>query len=151
MGTPLIGWSEIPTVREVDTLRLPLSGDPAACNMGTPHCTFFVDDLAAVKVMARGSAIEKHPLFPEKTNVHFVQVLTPSHIRLKIWERGGGIPLGSGSCSCGAVVNGIRRGLLEGKVKVECDGGTVIVSWDGIGDAFLEGPVEFGFRGIWTD
>ncbi|KAF5674778.1 diaminopimelate epimerase [Fusarium circinatum] len=150
MDSPLIDWREIPTVREVDALRLPLCGDPAACNMGNPHCTFFVDDLAAVDVMARGPAIEKHPLFPEKTNVHFVQVLTPSHIRLRIWERGGGIPLGSGSCSCGAVVNGIRCGLLEDKVKVECDGGTVIVSWDGIGDVFLEGPVEFGFRGIWA-
>ncbi|KAF5975605.1 diaminopimelate epimerase [Fusarium coicis] len=101
MGSLLIHWREIPTTQEVDTLRLPLPGDPAACNMGNSHCTFFVDDLAAVDVMVRGSAIEKHRLFPEKTKVHFAQVLTPSHIRLRIWERGGGIPLGSGSCSPG--------------------------------------------------
>jgi diaminopimelate epimerase len=89
-----------------------------------------------------GAEIEIHPLFPEKTNVHFVQIIDRGHIRLRIWERGGGIPMGSGSCCCGAVVNGIRRGLLDDTVEVECDGGTLKVSWDGSGGVILTGSVE---------
>jgi diaminopimelate epimerase len=110
--------------------------------MGNPHCTYFVDDVASIDVAEIGLEIETHSLFPHKTNVHFVQVIDRGHIRLRIWERGGGIPQGSGSCCCGAVVNGIRRGLLDESVEVECDGGTLKVSWDGRGGVILTGPVE---------
>lgn len=147
MGQPLLGWSEIPLARELDSAVLPLAGEPAACSMGNPHCTYFVDDLNAVDIAAVGPLIEANPLFPLKTNVHFVKVIDRQHIRLRIWERGGGIPLGSGSCCCGAVVNGIRRGLLDDTVQVECDGGTVTVRWDGSGPVFLSGPVEASFSG----
>ncbi|QVN20515.1 diaminopimelate epimerase [Burkholderia pyrrocinia] len=151
MGAPRVGWQDVPVAEAVDTLALPLPGAPAACNMGNPHCTFFVDDLDAIDIETLGPALETHPLFPLKTNVHFVQVIGRSHIRLRIWERGGGVPLGSGSCSCGAVVNGIRRGLLDDTVRVTCDGGDVTVQWDGIGSVFLSGPVAFGFDGVWVD
>ncbi len=150
MGKPLLGWADVPLARELDTLALPLAGSPAACSMGNPHCTYFVDDLSGVDIAPLGSAIEAHALFPHKTNVHFVQVISRQHIRLRIWERGGGIPLGSGSCSCGAVVNGIRRGLLDHSVAVECDGGTVTVEWDGTGPVFLTGPVTRSFSGMLT-
>lgn len=151
MGAPLLGWSEIPLARALDTAVLPLQGDPAACSMGNPHCTYFVDDLAAIDIAAIGPTIETNALFPLKTNVHFVQVIDRTHIRLRIWERGGGIPLGSGSCCCGAVVNGIRRGLLDDCVEVECDGGTVTVQWDGVGSVVLTGPVERIFSGVFRD
>jgi len=151
MGAPLFGWSDIPLAREMDTAALPLTGDPTACSMGNPHCTYFVDDLAAVDIAAIGPTIESNALFPLKTNVHFVQVINRAHIRLRIWERGGGIPLGSGSCCCGAAVNGIRRGLLDDCVEVECDGGTVTVQWDGVGSVVLTGPVEKTFSGIFLD
>jgi len=151
MGTPLFGWMDIPLVRALDTAVLPLEGDPAACSMGNPHCTYFVDDLTAIDIATIGPIIEIHPLFPRKTNVHFVQIIDRKHIRLRIWERGGGIPLGSGSCSCGAAVNGIRRGLLDESVAVECDGGTVTVQWDGVGPVVLTGPVEMTFSGRLSD
>ncbi|MEN2469503.1 diaminopimelate epimerase [Burkholderia sp. GS2Y] len=151
MGVPRVGWQDVPVAEEADTLALPLPGAPAACSMGNPHCTFFVDDLDSIDVEALGPAIETHPLFPLKTNVHFVRVVSRTHIRLRIWERGGGVPLGSGSCSCGAVVNGIRRGLLDATVRVECDGGDVTVQWDGAGSVFLSGPVAFGFSAVWVD
>jgi len=107
MGAPLLDWRDIPLAWAVDTIRLPLEGDPVACSMGNPHCTFFVDDLSVVDVGAIGPRIEAHPLFPRRTNVHFVQVIDRNRIRLRIWERGGGIPLGSGSCACGAAVSGV--------------------------------------------
>ncbi|WP_434577808.1 diaminopimelate epimerase [Pseudomonas sp. Z5-35] len=147
MGVPLFGWSDIPLAQELDSTVLPLAGSPAACSMGNPHCTYFVDDLASVDIATIGPAIEINALFPLKTNVHFVQIIDRTHIRLRIWERGAGIALGSGSCSCGAAVNGIRRGLLDGSVEVECDGGSVTVQWDGVGSAFLIGPVEASFSG----
>lgn len=150
MGKPLVDWRHVPLACEADTLALPLPGAPAACNMGNPHCTFFVDDVNAIDVAALGPAIESHPLFPLKTNVHFVQVIDPARIRLRIWERGGGVPLGSGSCSCGAVVNGIRRGLLGASVAVECDGGVVTVGWDGHAGVLLTGPVEAVYSGVWS-
>ncbi|MBV8623077.1 MAG: diaminopimelate epimerase [Herbaspirillum sp.] len=151
MGKPLLDWREIPLSREVDTLALPLADNPSACSMGNPHCTYFVDEVAQVDVEARGRAMESHPLFPLKTNVHFVQVIRRNRIRLRIWERGGRIPLGSGSCCCGAVVNGIRRGLLDAVVEVECDGGVVSVQWDGCGSVFLAGPVTPVYQGTWLN
>ncbi|WP_335945818.1 diaminopimelate epimerase [Pseudomonas sp. G166] len=151
MGLPLLGWSDIPLARELDTAALPLAGGPAACSMGNPHCTYFVDDLAAIDIATIGPAIETNALFPLKTNVHFVQIIDRSHIRLRIWERGAGVALGSGSCSCGAAVNGIRRGLLDSSVEVECDGGSVTVQWDGVGPVFLIGPVEVSFSGMTAD
>lgn len=147
MGPPSLGWEAIPLAQAMDTERLPLEGNPAACSMGNPHCTFFVEDLATLDIAAIGPTLETHPLFPSKTNVHFVQVLDRGHIRLRIWERGGGIPQGSGSCCCGAVVNGIRRGLLDDTVEVQCDGGTVTVHWDGSGGVVLTGAVQTTLHG----
>lgn len=147
MGVPLFGWSDIPLAQELDTAVLPLAGSPTACRMGNPHCTYFVDDLTGVDIATIGPAIETNALFPLKTNVHFVQIIDRTHIRLRIWERGAGVALGSGSCSCGAVVNGIRLGLLDSTVEVECDGGSVTVQWDGVGAVVLIGPVEASFSG----
>jgi diaminopimelate epimerase len=84
-----------------------------------------VDDLASVDVTGMGAKTEINAHFPNKTNVHFVQVIDRSHIRLSIWEHGGDIQLGSGSCCCGAVVDRIRRGLVDDAVEMACDGGTV--------------------------
>jgi diaminopimelate epimerase len=151
MGPPSLGWEAIPLAQATNTEHLPLEGDPAACSMGNPHCTFFVDDLAAIDIAAIGPELETHPLFPEKTNVHFVQVLDRGHIRLRIWERGGGIPQGSGSCCCGAVVNGIRRGLLDHTVDVQCDGGTLTVHWAGHGGVVLTGAVQTILHGTVED
>ncbi len=151
MGKPLFGWADIPLSLELDSVVLPLAGRPTACSMGNPHCTYFVDDLADVDIAKIGPALETNDLFPLKTNVHFVQIINRKHIRLRIWERGGGIPLGSGSCACGAAVNGIRRGLLDNTVEVECDGGTVTVRWDGMGPVFLVGSVESVASGLIAD
>jgi diaminopimelate epimerase len=151
MGEPLLDWRDVPLAAETDTLFLPIDGTPSACSMGNPHCTFFVDDLSTMDVAAIGPAIENHSLFPQKTNVHFVQVLDRGRIRLRIWERGGGIPLGSGSCACGAAVAGIRRGLLDDAVEVVCDGGAFHVCWNGADSVHLIGMVESVFRGVLED
>jgi diaminopimelate epimerase len=147
MGEPLFGWDEVPLASACDTNHLPLPGDPAACSMGNPHCTFFFEDLDDMDPSVLGPPIELHPLFPRRTNVHFVQVLNRSCIRLRIWERGGGVPAGSGSCSCAAAVAAIRRGLTDDSVTVVCDGGSVHVKWDGVGGVKLTGGVARAFAG----
>jgi diaminopimelate epimerase len=150
MGVPLFEWSATPAPLELDTDVIPLIDNPVACTMGNPHCTYFVDDLTTIDIAAIGRSIETNPLFPHRTNVHFVQVIDRKHIRLHIWVRWGATPLGSGLCSCGAVVNGIHHGLLDNCVEVECDGGTVTIQWDGVGSVILSGPVETIFSGIIT-
>lgn len=147
MGLPAFTWQAIPLAQALDSLNLPLPGQPAACSMGNPHCSFFVDDLERLDIATLGPQIEKHPMFPQQTNVHFIQVIDRQTIRLRIWERHGAIPLGSGSCSCAAAVNGIRRGLLDSPVRVLCDGGPVTVSWDGQGQVHLAGSVTRVFSG----
>lgn len=150
MGAPLLEWFDVPLAEAMDTLALPLPGAPAACSMGNPHCTYFVDDAEAVAIEELGPEIERDPLFPEGTNVHFVEIIDSGCIRLRIWERGGGVSPGSGSCACAAVVNGIRRGLLDRSVEVRCDGGSLHVGWDGDG-VTLTGPVKRSFSGVWLD
>lgn len=149
MGAPILDWAGIPLARAVDTLHLPLAGDPVAVGMGNPHCVFFVPDAEAVDVARLGPAAEHDPLYPERTNVEFVTVLSPDAIRLKIWERGTGITLASGSCSCAAAVAAARRGLTGRRVAVQVDGGTITIDWreDGV---WMEGPTAHPFDGWLT-
>ena len=149
MGAPLLAWHDIPLAREVDTLHLPIAGAPVATGMGNPHCTFFVEDAGAVDLAALGPAIEHHPLFPERTNVEFVEVIDRATIRLRIWERGTGITLASGSCASAAAVAAARRGLTERAVSVRVDGGVLGIDWadDGV---WMTGPTAHVFDGVLT-
>ncbi|GGH54793.1 diaminopimelate epimerase [Frigidibacter albus] len=149
MGAPMLDWDQIPLAEPTDTLHLPVPGDPVGTGMGNPHCTFFVKDAEAVNLAADGPAFEHHPLFPQRTNVEFVQVLSHDSIRLRIWERGTGITLASGSCSCAAAVAAARRGLTGRCVTVHVDGGTLQIDWreDGV---WMTGPTAHVFDGWLT-
>lgn len=148
MGAPQLSWQEIPLAHAVDTLELPIEGAPAATGMGNPHCTFFVDDIQAVDLAERGPRIEHHPLFPERTNVQFAQLIGPDHLRMRVWERGTGITLASGSSSCATAVAAHRRGLTGRSVTLQLDGGTIHIDWreDGV---WMTGPTAHVFDGIW--
>ncbi|MGX9355785.1 diaminopimelate epimerase [Roseobacteraceae bacterium S113] len=134
MGAPQLAWDEIPLAEEMDTLELPIEGTPTATGMGNPHCTFFVDDVAAVDLASFGPRHEHHPLYPERTNVQVAQLVGPDHLRMRVWERGTGITLASGSSSCATAVAAARRGLTGHDVRIDLDGGTLLVSWreDGV-------------------
>lgn len=149
MGQPQLDWADIPLAREMETLALPIEGEPVALGMGNPHCVFFVDDAEDVDVQRLGAESEHHPLYPKRTNVEFVQVLAPDQIRLKIWERGVGVTLASGSCSCASVVAAARRGLTGRRVAVLLDGGQLEIDWrsDGV---WMSGPTEHVFDGVFT-
>lgn len=149
MGAPMLDWDQIPLAEAMETLHLPIPGDPVGTGMGNPHCTFFVPDAEAVALATDGPAFEHHPLFPQRTNVEFVQVLSRDAIRLRIWERGTGITLASGSCSCAAAVASARRGLTGRRVTVHVDGGTLEIDWreDGV---WMTGPTAHVFDGWLT-
>jgi diaminopimelate epimerase len=129
MGVPLLGWRDVPLSRAVDTLHLPLAGDPAAASMGNPHATFFLDDMLDLDPIVAGPLLEHDPLFPERANIGFAHVLSRTALRLRVWERGSGLTLACGSGGCAAVVNAVRRGLVDRTCRVEMDGGVLSITW----------------------
>ena len=147
MGAARLDWADIPLSRPMDTLRLDLPGEPAAASMGNPHATFFVADLDAVPVTDLGRKWETDPLFPQRANIGFAQVLDPGTIRLKLWERGAGLTLACGSGACATLVNAVRRGLTHRRARVIVDGGTLEIEWRDDGHVLMTGPVATAFTG----
>ena len=146
MGQPQLRWDEVPLAHEMDTLELPIDGAPTATGMGNPHCTFFVANAESVDLEARGSEIEHHPLYPQRTNVQFASVIGPDHLRMRVWERGVGVTLASGSSSCATAVAASRRGLTGRRVSIDLDGGRIEIDWreDGV---WMTGPTAHVFSG----
>ena len=134
MGHPMLNWDEVPLAREMDTLHLPLEGQPTATGMGNPHCTFFVENADAIDLAQLGPRFEHDPLFPERTNVQFVHVLGENRLRMRVWERGVGVTLASGSSSCATAVAAARLGLTGPTVEIQLDGGSIHIDWreDGV-------------------
>lgn len=149
MGSPMLGWQDIPLAHAMDTLELPIEGKPTATGMGNPHCSFFVTDAETIDLATQGAMIENHPLFPERTNVQFCHLIGPDHLRMRVWERGVGITLASGSSSCAVVVAASRRGLTGRKARVTLDGGDIEIDWreDGV---WMTGPTAHVFSGELT-
>jgi diaminopimelate epimerase len=147
MGAPQLLWGEVPLAAAVDTLHLPLAGNPAAVGMGNPHCVHFVDDAETVDLAGLGPAIEHHALFPQRTNVEFASRLGVDHLRMRVWERGTGVTLACGSGACATAVAAHLRGLTGRKVRLDMDGGALWVDWrdDGV---WLTGPVAHVFDGV---
>ena len=157
MGPPRLDWREIPMAQAVDTegFALPVPGfdeaalqSAVALSMGNPHCVLFVKDAEAAPVARLGAAIERHPWFPSRTNVEFVERRSDSSLRMRTWERGAGITLACGTGACAAVVAGSLRGLTARKATVMLDGGELEIEWREADDhVLMTGPVKFSFAG----
>jgi diaminopimelate epimerase len=151
MGPARFDWPDVPLARPMDTLHLDLAlgplADPAAASMGNPHATFFIADLAGLPVAEFGPRLEHDPLFPERANIGFAQVLAPDQIRLRVWERGAGLTLACGSGACAALVNAHRRGLTGRRATLEMDGGDLTIEWRSDGHVLMTGPVATAFTG----
>jgi diaminopimelate epimerase len=119
MGQPMTDWADIPLAEATDTLHLPMDGDPVATSMGNPHCTFFVDGCRGHRPRDARARDRAHPLFPERTNVQVASLIAPDHLRMRVWERGTGITLASGSSSCAVAVAAARRGLTGRTVRLD--------------------------------
>ncbi|ANB33356.1 diaminopimelate epimerase [Rhodovulum sulfidophilum] len=149
MGPPILDWRGVPLADDVDLDRLPIAGEPVATGMGNPHCTFFVADAEAVDLEAFGPEHEHHPLFPERTNVQVAHLAGPDRVRMRVWERGTGLTLASGSSSCAVAVAAARRGLTGRSVTILLDGGELRIDWreDGV---WMTGPTAHVFDGVFT-
>jgi diaminopimelate epimerase len=146
MGQPELEWDKVPISKNISTVELPIEGSPTATGMGNPHCTFFVEDAEKINLEEMGPKFENHPLFPERTNVQFASINASNQIRMRVWERGVGVTLASGSSSCATAVAANRRGLTGKKVQIELDGGILNINWleDGV---WMTGPTMKVFNG----
>ena len=125
--------------------------DVAVLSMGNPHAVQRVDDVDTAPVAAVGPLVERHVRFPQRVNASFLQVLSRSEVRLRVFERGAGETLACGTGACAAVVAGIRLGWLDARVEVQTPGGRLTIEWAGAqrleAPVLLTGPAEFVFEG----
>jgi diaminopimelate epimerase len=152
MGLPRFEWDAIPLAYAMDTLSMPVSWEdlppPSAVNVGNPHVIFFVPDLTAVDTARLGPLIETDPLFPQRVNANFAQVLDEGHIRLIVWERGAGLTRACGTGACATSVAAIRRRLCTGPVTVSLPGGDLVIDWRPGETISMTGPAAKVFDGV---
>jgi diaminopimelate epimerase len=130
-------------------LTPPVAGAPArfcAVGMGNPHAVFFVADAAAVPLETLGPLLERHPLFPERANISFAQILARDDILLRVWERGTGATLACGSAACATLVAAARLDLTARRARLRLPGGELHIEWRADNHVSMTGPVEFEFE-----
>ena len=146
-STPVNGWT-------VFDLPLGPNGDQdtarvGVVSMGNPHAVQRVDNVDTAPVLTQGPLIENHSAFPKRVNAGFMQIVSRSAIRLRVYERGAGETLACGTGACAAVVAGIRQGWLDAKVDVHTHGGVLTIEWAGQADSpvRMTGPATPVFQG----
>lgn len=156
MGAPELKPELVPVALPGDQVMgrpLTIDGvtyDIHCVSMGNPHCVIFVDDPDKTDVERIGRAIENHPLFPSRTNVEFVQVVSRDHLRMRVWERGSGETLACGTGACASLVAAAATGRTDRKVAMDLLGGTLQLEWnEADGHVYQEGPASFVFDGEW--
>lgn len=153
MGQPRLDPVDIPFFATERALRYPIAADGVeleigVISMGNPHAVLVVDEVERAPVAHLGPLLERHGRFPNRTNVEFMQIVSPDQVRLRVFERGAGETLACGSGACAAVVAGRLWGLLWPKVRVELPGGELTVHWAGEGEAVtMTGPAVTVFEG----
>jgi len=155
MGIPKLKRREIPmegkdTLMVVnETLKInPKQIFKITCvSMGNPHCIIFVNDVQSIPVDEIGPKIENHPLFPEKTNIEFIQVLNKQEINFRVWERGVGETLACGTGACAALVAAVLNKKTDRQALVHLPGGDLSIQWADNGHIYMAGPAELVFKG----
>lgn len=161
MGEPRLAAADIPFAptpgEAADALWHEIGLDGASArfscvNMGNPHAVLVVDDVNRAPVAEWGARLERHPQFPERVNVGFIQVLDAHHIRLRVFERGTGETQACGTGACAAAVAGMRAGLLarQGAVCVSLPGGDLQIEWAADNHVLMSGPAATVFEGTVT-
>jgi len=154
MGEPRLARAEIPMLGEAAPQVVGERISAGGCefrvtcvSMGNPHCVIFVSDVDSVDVAYVGPFIEKHELFPEKTNVEFIEVLNDREIRFRVWERGSGITLACGTGACAAAVAAALNNLTSRQVTVHLLGGDLLIEWAEDNHVYMTGPAVEVFTG----
>lgn len=153
MGEPVLDPGQIPfnAEHQAESYTLEVGGqvlEIGAVSMGNPHAVTLVDDVDAVDIEHIGPLVERHERFPRRVNAGFMQVVSASEIRLRVYERGVGETLACGTGACAAVVYGLSRGWLRDSVTVHLPGGKLSISWAGPGQpVIMTGPTAVVFEG----
>jgi diaminopimelate epimerase len=157
MGEPIFNPKLIPFISDTEKNEYSISIDlpnqkeminVAVLSMGNPHAVITVEDIDKAPVETLGAYLESHPLFPKRVNVGFMTIVTPHHVRLRVFERGVGETLACGTGACAAVVSGIKRHLLTSPVKVDMPGGSLSIDWKGDKNSvMMKGPAVTLFEG----
>jgi diaminopimelate epimerase len=159
MGKPILQAETVPTklaatkegaAVESEVQALGKTYKATAVSMGNPHAIIYVDDFETMDPPFEeiGPVLEKHEVFPEKCNIEFVQVLSPSHVKMKVWERGAGPTLACGTGACATVVAGVLTGNNDRECTVTLPGGDLQILWDeSDGKIYMTGPADEVFRG----
>jgi diaminopimelate epimerase len=154
MGLARFRRSEIPMTGPVveQFVEQPIDGyTGTAVSMGNPHLVIFLDDLSGLDLRTEGSRLEHHELFPNRTNVHFVQVLGDGLLLQKTWERGAGATLACGTGACAAAVAAFVTGRAPRKSEVKLPGGSLVIEYLEDGRVLMTGPADTVFEGAWDD
>ena len=155
MGVPGFAPAAIPFLGGSDDVVQHLDVDGRSVeitvvSMGNPHAVQVVDDVDLAPVATQGPGLENHARFPQRVNAGYMQVVDRATIRLRVWERGAGETPACGTGACAAVVAGMRRGLLDARVRVETRGGRLDIAWPGPGaSVMMTGPATTVFEGEW--
>jgi diaminopimelate epimerase len=153
MGEPILAGPEIPVQIKGMVIGKSIeaegSGHTITCvSMGNPHCVLFVEDAEKAPVTTLGPALERHELFPHRTNVEFVQVLDKNNLRVRVWERGAGLTLACGTGACAAAVASVLNGHTNRKVTVHLPGGPLEIDWsEKDNHVYMTGPGVEVFEG----
>src|SRR5262249_51060212 len=157
MGSPQLSSVDVPMLLDqpldrVISYPINLGGEPlevTCLSMGNPQTVIFVPELDAIDLEELGPLIEHHPVFPDRTNVEFVEVLDRSTVRIRMGGRGGGHALSSGTGSCATAVAGALKGPPHRTVTAHTEGGALRVEWRADGNIALIGPAEVIYSGRW--
>lgn len=155
MGRPRLTKKEIPMIgnpdRQVINETISLENGQyfrvTCISMGNPHCVIFTEDVERFPVTEIGPIMEKHHLFPERTNVEFVQPINDHELKLRVWERGVGETMACGTGASAAVVAGILNKRVKNEVVVHLKGGDLKIEWSEGGPVYMTGPAESVFKG----
>ena len=157
MGEPNIDAASVPVAVQGRAIGILLSADErtfsaTAVRVGVPHTIVFVDKLNEADVPHYGPLIEHDPLFPERTNVDFVEVVSKDHVRMRTWERGCGCTLACGTGACSAAVACVLTGKTARSVDVEIELGVLHIDWSNADNrVYMTGPATLVFSGVWND
>lgn len=156
MGLPRLLAGEIPTTlapSDQKVINLPLevagkSWQVTCVSMGNPHCITFVDDVAAIPLENIGPQFEHHPVFPQRTNTEFIQVVRKDYLKMRVWERGAGITLACGTGACASLVAGVLTGMCDRQATIELPGGALEIEWSELDQrVYMTGAAEKAFIG----
>jgi diaminopimelate epimerase len=155
MGLPRLLAGEIPTTlasadEKVINHTLEVAGkswDVTCVSTGNPHCITFVEDVAAISLEAIGPVFEHHPVFPQRINTEFVEVVRRDYVKMRVWERGAGITLACGTGACATLVAGVLTGKCDRTATVELPGGPLLIEWSDDQRLYMTGPAEKVFAG----